>query len=60
MAPDNLSPKLQERYINLPISASTLSRMVSQKQLNGDNVEFYEKVMKESYRMYINNHKKFG
>ena len=58
MAPDNLSPKLLEKYINLPISASTLSRMVSEKELNGDEVKSYEKVMKESYRMYINNHKK--
>ena len=58
MAPDNLSPKLQNRYINLPISASTLSRMVSQKQINGDNIKSYEEVMEESYRMYINNHKK--
>ena len=54
MAPDNLSPKLQERYINLPISASTLSRMVSQKQISGDNIKSYEEVMEESYRMYIN------
>ena len=58
MAPDNLSPKLLEKYINLPISASTLSRMVSGKELNGDDVKSYEKVMEESYRMYINNHKK--
>ena len=58
MAPDNLSPKLLERYINLPISASTLSRMVSQKKIYGDNIKSYEDVMKESYRMYINNHKK--
>ncbi len=57
MAPDNLSPKLLEKYINLPISASTLSRMVSQKQISGDNIKSYEEVMKESYRMYINNHK---
>ena len=49
MAPDNLSPKLQERYINLPISASTLSRMVSIKQINGDNIKSYEEVM-EVYR----------
>ena len=48
MAPDNLSPKLLEKYINLPISASTLSRMVSEKQLNGDEVKSYEKVMEES------------
>ena len=39
MAPDNLSPKLLEKYINLPISASTLSRMVSEKELNGDDVK---------------------
>ena len=58
MAPDNLSPKLIEKYINLPISASTLSRMVSEKELNRDEVKYYEKVMEESYRMYINNHKK--
>ncbi len=58
MAPDNLSPILLEKYINLPISASTLSRMVSEKELNGDEVKYYEKVMEESYRMYINNHKK--
>jgi len=58
MAPDNLSPKLLEKYINLPISASTLSRMVSQKQISGDNNKSYEEVMEESYRMYINNHKK--
>ena len=58
MAPDNLSTKLLEKYINLPISASTLSRMVSQKQISGDNIKSYEEVMEESYRMYINNHKK--
>jgi len=58
MAPDNLSPKLLEKYINLPISASTLSRMVSEKQLNGDELKSYEKVMEDSYRMYINDHKK--
>ena len=58
LAPDNLSPKLLEKYINLPISASTLSRMVSEKELKGDDVKSYEKVMEESYRMYINNHKK--
>jgi protein-tyrosine phosphatase len=32
--------------------------MVSEKELNGDDVKSYEKVMEESYRMYINNHKK--
>ena len=56
-APDNLSAKLLKKYINLPISASTLSRMVIQKEINGDSVETYEKVMEDSYRMYINNHK---
>ena len=58
LAPDNLCAKLLEKYINLPISASTLNRMVSEKQLNGDEVKSYEKVMEESYRMYINDHKK--
>ena len=57
-APDNLSSKLLEKYINLPISASTLSRMVAQKEIDGDSVKSYEKVMEDSYRMYINNHKK--
>ena len=56
-APDNLSPKLLKKYINLPISASTLSRMATQKEIYGDSVESYEKVMEDSYRMYINNHK---
>ena len=56
-APDNLSAKLLKKYINLPISASTLSRMAAQKEIYGDSVESYEKVMEDSYRMYINNHK---
>ena len=56
-APDNLSSILLEKYINLPISASTLSRMVAQKEIDGDSVKSYEKVMEDSYRMYINNHK---
>ncbi len=56
-APDNLSAKLLKKYINLPISASTLSRMATQKKIDGDSVESYEKVMEDSYRMYINNHK---
>ncbi len=56
-APDNLSAKLLKKYINLPISASTLSRMAAQKEIDGDSVETYEKVMEDSYRMYINNHK---
>ena len=56
-APDNLSAKLLKKYINLPISASTLSRMAAQKEIDGDSVESYEKVMEDSYRMYINNYK---
>ena len=56
-APDNLSAKLLKKYINLPISASTLSRMAAQKEIYGDSVESYEKVMEDSYRMYINNYK---
>ena len=56
-APDNLSAKLLKKYINLPISASTLSRMATQKEIDGDSVEAYEKVMEDSYRMYINNYK---
>ncbi len=56
-APDNLSAKLLKKYINLPISASTLSRMAAQKEIDGDSVESFEKVMEDSYRMYINNHK---
>ena len=56
-APDNLSAKLLKKYINLPISASTLSRMAAQKEIYGDSVESYEKVMEDSYRIYINNHK---
>ena len=35
-APDNLSSKLDKVYLNLPISASTLSRMVDQKNIEGD------------------------
>ena len=54
MAPDNLSPKLLEKYINLPISASTLSRMVSEKQLNGDDVKSFEKeIMPNTKAIYI-------
>ncbi len=56
-APDNLSPALLNKYINLPISASTLNRMVEQKKIDGDIVKSYEKIMEDSYRMYINNHK---
>ena len=56
-APDNLSKTLLNKYISLPISASTLGRMVAQKKIEGDNVKTYEKVMEESYKLYINNHK---
>ena len=56
-APDNLSKDLSKKYISLPISASTLSRMVDQKNIDGDNKFTYEKVMEESYKLYINNHK---
>ena len=56
-APDNLSNTLLSKYISLPISASTLGRMVTQKKIDGDNVRTYEKVMEESYKLYINNHK---
>ena len=56
-APDNLSKDLLKKYLSLPISASTLSRMVDQKNIDGDNKFTYEKVMEESYKLYINNHK---
>ena len=56
-APDNLSKSLLEKSISLPISASTLNRMVIQKKIDGDNELTYEKVMEESYKKYINNHK---
>ena len=56
-APDNLSKILLEKSISLPISASTLNRMVIQKNIDGDNELTYEKVMEESYKKYINNHK---
>ncbi len=56
-APDNLSKKLLDKHISLPISASILGRMVTQKKIVGDNVKTYEKVMEESYKLYINNHK---
>ena len=52
-APDNLSSKLLEKYINLPISASTLSRMVAQKEIDGDSVKSYEKVMEDSYKLSL-------
>jgi protein-tyrosine phosphatase len=55
-APDNLSKGLIEKYISLPISASTLGRMVAQKSVEGDTMKTYEKVMEESYKLYVNNH----
>ena len=56
-APDNLSKSLLKKYISLPISAGTLNRMVIQKDIDGDNELTYEKVMENSYKKYINNHK---
>ena len=55
-APDNLSKGLIDKYISLPISASTLGRMVAQKSVEGDTMKTYEKVMEESYKLYVNNH----
>lgn len=55
-APDNLSKGLIDKYISLPISASTLGRMVAQKGVEGDTMKTYEKVMEESYKLYVNNH----
>ena len=55
-APDNLSKGLIDKYISLPISASTLGRMVAQKSVEGDIMKTYEKVMEESYKSYVNNH----
>ena len=49
-APDNLSKTLLNKYISLPISASTLGRMVAQKKIEGDNVKTYDKVMEDSYK----------
>ncbi len=56
-SPDNLSPFLRERYVNLSISAQTLSRMVAACKDNKDDVIYYEKVMEESYKIYLENHK---
>ena len=56
-SPDNLSPYLKERYINLSISAQTLSRMVTACKNNKDDAIYYEKVMEESYKLYLENHK---
>ena len=56
-APDNLSPNLSKKYVTLPISASTLERMVTQKNIEGDKLNTYEKVMEASYKLYINEHK---
>jgi protein-tyrosine phosphatase len=55
-APDNLSKGLIDKYISLPISASTLGRMVAQKSVKGDTMKTYETVMEESYKLYVNNH----
>ena len=56
-APDNLSDNLFRKYVSLPISASTLNRMVAEKNIQGDNRLTYENVMEESYKLYLNNHK---
>ena len=56
-APDNLSESLFKKYVSLPISANTLNRMVAEKNIQGDNRLTYEKVMEESYKLYLNNHK---
>ena len=56
-APDNLSDNLFSKYVSLPISASTLNRMVAEKNIQGDNRLTYENVMEESYKLYLNNHK---
>ena len=56
-APDNLSESLFKKYVSLPISANTLNRMVDEKKNQGDNRLTYEKIMEESYKLYLNNHK---
>ena len=56
-APDNLSESLFKKYVSLPISANTLNRMVAEKSIQGDNRLTYEKIMEESYKLYLNNHK---
>ena len=56
-SPDNLTEKLLKKYISLPISASTLNRMVAEKNIQGDNKLTYKKVMEESYKLYLNDHK---
>ena len=56
-APNNLSEYLKKKYVNLKISAKTLSRMVSSYKENKDDVFHYEKVMEESYKLYIENYK---
>ena len=56
-APDNLSESLFKKYVSLPISANTLNRMVAEKNIQCDNRLTYEKIMEESYKLYLNNHK---
>ena len=56
-APDNLSESLFKKYVSLPISANTLNRMVAEKNIQSDNRLTYEKIMEESYKLYLNNHK---
>ena len=57
-APDNLSSNLFKKYINLPISANTLSRMVdAYHDCNyQENETIYEDVMIKSYEFYLKNH----
>ena len=57
-APDNLSSNLLKKYINLPISANTLSRMADAYHNCNfqENETIYENVMKKSYEFYLKNH----
>ena len=57
-APNNLSSNLFKKYINLPISANTLSRMADAYQNSHyqENKTIYEDVMKVSYQFYLENH----
>jgi len=57
-SPDNLSSHLLKKYINLPISANTLSRMADAYHNSNyqENETIYEDVMKISYQFYLENH----
>ena len=56
-APDKLSSNLLKNYINLPISANTLSRMADAYHNYNyqENEAIYENVMKISYQFYLEN-----